>query len=139
MAAEAAILPDEFTATAAPAVPALAQVYAEPEPDTMSNALGITLFLPLLAIVYTAIVAATGFSDVIPAGIREKVQGIIWYITGGAGVAALLIIGVAFMLGGGKPAASEKKKKEKKPKKEKKAKKGRKAKKGKKAEEAPEA
>lgn len=133
MAAEAAqILPDEFTATAAPAIPALAQVYVEPEPDTMSNALGITLFLPLLAILYTAIVAATGFSDVIPAGIREKVQGIIWYITGGAGVIALLIIGIAFMLGG-KPAEGEKKKKEKKPKKEKKAKKG---KKGKKAEEA---
>jgi hypothetical protein len=125
MAAEAAqILPDEFTATAAPAVPALAQVYAEPEPDTMSNALGITLFLPLLAIVYTAIVAATGFSDVIPAGIREKVQGIIWYIAGGAGVVALLIIGIAFMLGG-KPATADKKKKAKK------------AKKGKKAKEAP--
>jgi hypothetical protein len=133
MAAEAAqILPDEFTATAPTAVSALARAYVEPEPDTMSNALGITLFLPLLAIVYTAIVAATGFSDVIPAGIREKVQGIIWYIAGGAGVAALLIIGIAFMLSG-KPAEGEKKKKDKKPKKEKKAKK---AKKGKKAAQA---
>ena len=125
MAAEAAqILPDEFTAPAAAAVPALAQAYAEPEPDTISNAFGYTLILSFVAIIYTAVVAVTGLSDVVPAGIREKVQGIIWYIAGGAVVVALLIIGAGFMLGG-KPATGEKKKKVKK------------AKKGKKAKEAP--
>ncbi|MDH4238501.1 MAG: hypothetical protein OEW48_02955, partial [Phycisphaerae bacterium] len=62
MAAEAAqILPDEFTSPGqALAVPALARAYAEPEPDTVSNTLGFMLFLPLLAIIYTAIVAVTG-------------------------------------------------------------------------------
>ena len=124
MDAEAAqMMTDEFTAPGTiQAVPALAQGYIEPEPDTMSNALGFMLFLPILAILYTAIVVATGFKDIMPS-IREKVQGSIWYIAGGAVVVALLIIGIAFMLGG-KPATADKKEK---------------AKKGKKAKEAPEA
>jgi hypothetical protein len=124
MDAEAAqMMTDEFTAPGTiRAVPALAQGYVEPEPDTMSNALGFMLFLPILAILYTAIVVATGFKDIMPS-IREKVQGSIWYIAGGAVVVALLIIGAAFMLGG-KPATADKKEK---------------AKKGKKAKEAPEA
>ena len=92
----------------------IAQAY-EPEPDTLSNAFGIMLFLPLLAIVYTAIVAVAGFKDVMPV-ILEKVQGIIWYIMAGIAVTAISIVGVGFMLSsqGGKAG---KKKKAKKPKK----------------------
>jgi hypothetical protein len=135
MAAEAAqMLPDEDLTATGPArgVQAIARGYIEPEPDTMSNALGYMLLLPFAAIVYTAIVTVTDFSNAIPA-IREKVQGTIWYIAGGAVVVALLIVGVAFMLSG-KPATGGKKEKAKKEKKSKKAKKG---KKGKKAKEAP--
>ena len=116
MAAEAAqMLPDEMLAAPGPAAfgaPAIVRAYVEPEPDTVSNALGIMLFLPLLAIIYTAIVAVTGFKDIMPS-IREKIQGAIWYISGGAVVVAVLIVGVAFMLGG-KPAVAGKKKKAKK-------------------------
>jgi NADH:ubiquinone oxidoreductase subunit 6 (subunit J) len=77
------------------------------------------LFLPLLAIIYTAIVAVTGFSNIMPS-IREKVQSTIWYIAGGAVVVAVLLIGAAFMLSG-KPATADKKKKVKKSKKAKEA------------------
>jgi len=111
--------------------PAVAGAYTEPKPDTLSNAFGIMLFLPLLAIIYTAIVAVAGFNDVMPT-ILEKTQSIIWYIMIGAAVVAISIVGTAFMLSGSKskvakkPKAKREKKpkvkKEKKPKKKKKAK-----------------
>jgi hypothetical protein len=84
---------------------AVAQMQVEPEPDTLSNAFGIVLFLPLLAIVYTAIAAISGFSGAMPT-ILGKIQGIIWYIMIGIAVAAGIIVGVASVLsgGGGKPA-----------------------------------
>lgn len=138
VAAEAEqILPAEELAAPEPVpmVSAIAQAYAEPEPDTVSKALGYMLILPLLAIVYTAIVAVTGSSNVMPA-IRQKIQGFIWYITGGAVVVAFVIVGVAFMLGGDKSAKPAKVKKEKPPK-AKKAKKPKKPKKAKKGKEAP--
>ena len=96
----------------APGVPAIAQAYVEPEPDTVSNAMGVMLFLPLLAIIYTAIVAVTGFSDVMPS-ILEKIQAYIWYVMGGTAVVAVVIIAMAFMLGS-KGAAAGKKPKAKK-------------------------
>ena len=96
----------------APGVPAIAQAYVEPEPDTVSNAMGVMLFLPLLAIIYTAIVAVTGFSDVMPS-VREKIQGAIWYIVGGTVFVAVLIVGAAYMLGS-KGATAGKKPKAKK-------------------------
>jgi hypothetical protein len=96
-------------------VPAIARTYAEPEPDTISNALGIMLFLPLLAIIYTAVVAVTGFSDIMPS-IREKIQGIIWWIALGAFVLTGLIVGAAYMLGS-RAATTNKRKKAKKEKK----------------------
>ncbi len=111
------MLPEEEIAGPQPAPEALpiAQAYIEPEPDMISNAFGIMLFLPLLAVVYTAIVAVTGFSDVTPA-ILEKIQGMIWYVVVGIAVAAILIVGLAFMLGGktGKVAKKQKTKKAKK-------------------------
>jgi len=57
-------------------------------------------------------VAVTGFSNIMPS-IRERVQGTIWYIAGGAVVVAVLIVGAAFMLSG-KAATADKKKKAKK-------------------------
>jgi len=124
MAAEADhMLPGEGLTVPGPrGVPVLAQAYAEPEPDTISNAMGLMLFLPLLAVIYTAIVAITGLFDIMPA-IRENVQKIIWPIAGGAAFVAILIVLAAAMLGG-------------KGEKESKKKKATKSKKGKKAEEA---
>jgi excisionase family DNA binding protein len=96
-----------------PEVPAMAAAYVESVPDTLSNAFGITLVLPLLAIVYTAIVAMGGFNNVMPA-ILGKIQGIsgpygihiIWYIAAGVAAVVVLIIGGAFMLSGGGAKAS---------------------------------
>ena len=93
------MLPGEELAMPQPGLeaPAIAQARIEPEPDMLSNALGIMLFLPLLAIVYTAVVTVAGFNDVMPT-ILEKIQGIIWYIVIGLAVAAILIVGMTFML-----------------------------------------
>ncbi len=116
--------------------PPIAAAYVEPEPDTLSNALGFMLFLPLLAIVYTAIVAVGGFSNVTPI-ILKKIQAIngpydihiIWYVMAGAAVLAALIVGIPLM-SSGKPTATKKPKakKVKKPKEPKKPKKLKKAK-----------
>jgi hypothetical protein len=130
VAAEAEqLMPEEAPAAAevGAEAPAIIRAYAEPVPDAVSKAFGIMLFLPLLAIIYTAIVTVAGFSNMMPT-ILAPVQRLIWYIAIGAAVAAGLIIGVGFMAGGkgkaGKPAVKkEKAKKEKKAKKDKKAKK----------------
>ena len=109
---------------AAPEAAAIAQayqVYAEPAPDGTSNALGIMLFLPLLAIIYTAIVAIAGFNNMMPSALTA-VQRLIWYIVIGAVVASGLIIGVGLMLGGKKAVKEPKAKKAKKEKKSKKTK-----------------
>jgi hypothetical protein len=124
VAAEAEqLIPDEGLAEPepgpeAPAIAQVYQVYAEPVPDVISNAFGIMLFLPLLAIVYTAIVAVAGFNNMMPA-ILTAIQRLIWYIVIGAVLAAGLIVGVAFMLSGkgkgGKTAVKKEKiKKDKK-------------------------
>jgi len=125
------MLPEEEESASlelAPDMPTMPQAYVEPAPDTLSNAFGIMLFLPLLAIVYTAIVAVAGFNNVMPT-VLGKIQGmngpygihIIWYVVVGAGVAAGLIVGVAFMLSS-EGAKAGKKVKARKPKKPKKAK-----------------
>jgi len=128
-----AVLPEEELAVAEAVpemaeMPAMAGAYAEPGPDKLSNAFGIMLFLPLLVLFYTAIVAVTGFNDVMPA-ILGKVQAIngpynvhiIWYVMLGFAVVAAAIVGAGFMTGGG-GAKAVKKEKVKKPKKAKKAK-----------------
>ncbi|MHC4388685.1 MAG: hypothetical protein ACYS8I_11210 [Planctomycetota bacterium] len=89
------------------AAPVVAPGYVEPEPDTISSAFGIVLFLPLLVVVYTAIVTVAGFNDVMPV-VREQIQGIIWPVMAGVAVVAGVIIGVAFMLSGGGGAAGKK-------------------------------
>ena len=112
VAAEAEqMLPEEMLAgpLVAAEVPALAQAYIEPEPDVLSNTFGIMLLLPLLAIVYTAIVVVADFNDVMPT-ILEKIQGIIWYIMVGAVVVVIVIVGMAFMLSGKGSKAGKKQK-----------------------------
>ena len=110
----------QFPEPQAPA-PALAMTYAEPAPDAMSNALGVMLFIPLVAVIYTAMVAIAGFSNLNPA-ILKLSQGFIWYIVIGLAVASVLIIAVGATMGGEKkpkvPKAPkpEKVKKEKPPK-----------------------
>jgi hypothetical protein len=129
VAAEAEqLMPDEGLAEPEPGpeAPVIAQVYAEPATDVISNAFGIMLFLPLLAIIYTAIVAVAGFNNMMPSALTA-IQKLIWYIVIGAVLAAGLIVGVAFILSGkgkgGKTAVKEPKaKKAKKEKKSKKAK-----------------
>jgi hypothetical protein len=116
----------------APEVPALAQPYIELAPDAQSNTFGMLLFLPLVVVVYTAVVAVAGPRGVMPS-ILTKIQGIIWYIMIGAAVLAGLVVGAAFMLSSGPAKAVKKTKKPKRPKKPKEPKKPKKPKKAKKA------
>ena len=80
---------------------AAAMAYAEPEPDAMSNALGVMLFIPLIAVIYTTIVAIAGFSNVTPA-ILKMTQGFIWYIVIGMAVVSGVILAVGATMGGEK-------------------------------------
>ncbi|MHC4556219.1 MAG: helix-turn-helix domain-containing protein [Planctomycetota bacterium] len=96
-------------------VSALAQPYIEAVPDTQSNTLGMLMFLPLVVVVYTAVVAVAGLKGVMPS-ILEAIQGFIWYIMAGAAVVAGLVVGVAFFLAGERSAAPKKAKRPKKPK-----------------------
>jgi excisionase family DNA binding protein len=123
-------------AVAAPVVTAAYPTYAEAAPDTQSNMLGMLLILPLLALIYTAIVAISGQRNVVPS-ILSSIQGMIWYIVGGLIVVSLLISGASFVMGGEKaPRAAKPKKADLKAKKEK-PKKEKPAKAEKKAEEKP--
>ena len=126
-------------AVAVPAVAAAYPAYAEAAPDTQSNILGMLLILPLLALLYTSIVAISGQRHVVPS-ILSSIQGMIWYIVGGLVVVSLLVFGASFVMGGEwtktatpkkvKAAKAEKPAKEKAPKAEKPAEKPAKDKKG---------
>lgn len=94
---------------------AMAPAYADVAADAQSNILGVLLFLPLLASLYTAIVTVSAFQKVMPS-ILSSIQGLIWYIVIGGIVVALAVFGVSFMAG------REKAPKEAKPKADKKAK-----------------
>jgi excisionase family DNA binding protein len=122
-------------APASPEMAALAGPMIELAPDSQSNTLGMLLFLPLVIVIYTIVVAVAGQRHVMPS-ILGSIQAFIWYIMGGAAVVAALVVFAAFMFTGERSAAPKAKKekkpkvkKEKKPKepkkpKEKKAKKG---------------
>jgi hypothetical protein len=84
------------TPIASPAMAAMA--YAEPAPDAMSNALGVMMFIPLLAVIYTIIAAISALSSVTP-NIVKMSQGFIWYIVGGMAGASLLIAIVGMVMG----------------------------------------
>lgn len=91
------------------AAPAAAPAYIEPEADIQSNAFGITLFLPLLAVVYTVIVIMAHLRGATPL-LLTKIQSIIWYLAIGLAGAAIVIIAAGVMFGGKtkkKPAQTE--------------------------------
>jgi excisionase family DNA binding protein len=138
MAAEAEqIMPEEGLAVPQPTQEVTP--YAAPviggAPEKESNILGMLLFIPLIAVIYTIVVVIAGRKGIIPS-ILAGIQDFIWYIIAAAIVVAGLGAGMSFMLGGQrsttakpkkakkeKPPKKEKVKKEKKPKKEKKSKK----------------
>ena len=118
LAAEAEhVLAEEEPAVEEPVVgPVVAAgAYVEPAPDRSSNIFGLMLFLPLLVLVYTAMVAIAGQSGVVPS-ILEHIQGIILPVLGGFVVVALILTVVGFMPAGtgSKTAKKPKAKKEKK-------------------------
>ncbi len=120
---------DQFHETPIAAPAAAAMAYVESAPDAMSNALGVMLFIPILAVVYTIIAAISALSSVTP-DIVKMSQSFIWYIAIGMAVASILIAIVGMVMSGEKkpkaPKAPKppkvKKEKPPKPVKEKKAK-----------------
>jgi len=124
MAAEAEqILPEEELTSPQPVPEAIAtaQPYLEVPADALSNSLGVMLFLPLLALVYAAIVTMAGLKGVTPAILAKiRTPFVALYIVAGFLAAAGLTFGVSLMLSGGRSRAG---KSQKKPKKSKKAKK----------------
>jgi len=86
----------------------------EMPPDAQSNILGMLLFLPLVVVIYTAIVAISGDRDVMPSVLPDTIRTMIWYIMGGAAGITGLVAVAAFVLTGER---GTKVKKEKKPKK----------------------
>ncbi len=120
--------PMEQAVTAETAVaPAAAAIIAEPPPDAASNTFGITLFIPLIVLIYTAIVIASGYKPILDLKILSTIEPIIWYVVGGTAGLVILIVLIGSFIGrsGTKPPKAKKPKpvKEKKVKKEKKAKK----------------
>jgi len=95
--------------------------YVEPAPDAMSNALGVMLFIPLLAVIYTIIAAISALSSITP-NIVKMSQAFIWYIVIGMAAASILIAIVGMVMGRErkpkvpKPPKPPKVKKEKPPK-----------------------
>jgi hypothetical protein len=114
---------EQFPEAQAPA-PAIAAAigYVEPEADAMSNALGVMLFIPLIAVIYTMIIVA-GFGNITPS-ILKMTQGFIWYIVIGMAVVSGVIAAVGATMGGEKKPKAPKAPKVKKEKPPKPAKKG---------------
>ncbi len=85
--------------------PAVMAQYFEPVADSLSNACGIMLIIPLLALVYAVIVVITGLRDISP-GILKIMEGAmygmatIWIVAGVLAVVVLFIFGIASMMGG---------------------------------------
>ncbi len=118
--ADEILAPEEEFAAPRPSfeVPTARPAYAEPEPDMLSNALGYMLILPIVAVIYTAIVAAAGSKGVLPE-ILKSLQGMIWFIVLGLLVVSGGIVGGAYMLSQEKTPKPPKARKEKKKKKKK--------------------
>jgi hypothetical protein len=118
-------------------MPSAPSAVATVEPDASSNTLGALLFLPVLLVIYTGIVAlyATRTEGMLVSA-ASAIKGSLWIVMGSLLAVALVWAGVGFAKGGsgsGKAAKPKNKKvKAAKPKKEKKVKapKEKKAKKG---------
>jgi hypothetical protein len=112
-------------AETAPAAPAAIAMMAEPAPDAASNTFGITLFIPMIVMVYTAIVVVSGYKSISDLKILSSLEPIIWYAAGGAAALVILMAIIAsVMSSGGTKKPKQAKVKQPKPKKEKKVKKG---------------
>jgi len=81
--------------------------YVAPAPDAVDNACGIAMFLPLIALIYAAVVVVATFKGIVPAALTS-IEGIVWYIAGGMAVTAVAIIGITALVAGKKAAAKKK-------------------------------
>jgi hypothetical protein len=95
-----------------------ATTFMEVPPDKASNMLGFLLFLPLLALLYAAIVVWAGAKNA-RLSIVEPIEGIIWYIVGGLIVLTGIVSAIALTSGREPKPAAAKVKKEKPAKKDK--------------------
>jgi excisionase family DNA binding protein len=95
---------------------AIGPVAAQVPPDSQSNILGILLFIPIAAVLYTAIVAFSGLHGMLPS-ILTVIQIWVWPIMGALGLVSLIVVVAAVMLTGERsaPVAKEKKVKKVKP------------------------
>jgi hypothetical protein len=79
--------------------------YMEPEPDAMSNACGIMLLVPLVALIYAIIIVLMGLKGISPAIMKFSAgdgpmgMAMIWTIVIGLSVVSLLIIGLSALSG----------------------------------------
>ena len=113
------LMPDEGIGMAHAGVVA---AYIEAPPDRSSNTLGLLLFIPLVVVIYSALVIIGSFTGGVPAvaSILDK-KGpadlhMIWLVMGGVCVVALIWAAVGAMAGGSRVKAAKrpKAKKEKK-------------------------
>jgi len=99
VAAEAEQMLTETAAAPAEQMASINIGYVEPAPDAMSNMMGLMLIVPLLAAIYTIIVAVAAVQNTVPV-ILTVVQNIVWYVMIGAAVVSLLIMAMGFVFGG---------------------------------------
>ncbi|MHC4756089.1 MAG: hypothetical protein ACYTBP_13205, partial [Planctomycetota bacterium] len=91
-----------------------AAAYIEAPPDKSSNILGLLLFIPLLVVIYLALVIIGSFTGGIPAVVNilnKKGPAdlhMIWLVMGGVCVVALIWGAVGAMAGGGRTKAAKK-------------------------------
>jgi excisionase family DNA binding protein len=94
---------------------AISPVFAETAPDSQSNILGMLLFLPLLALLYTAIVTVAALPPwQVRPSLLTSVQGVLWYVLGAGIVLALIVVGASFVVGAEKAPKAAKSAREKK-------------------------
>ena len=129
-------VPDGFEMPAAPtasmtgeAPPPMADYAAIVEvEDPAANVYGVMLLMPLVALVALAIAAVAGADGTSP-GLFDSIADYHWYVFGGLGALALLVVIIGSLMVGGAPTKSKKARKPKKA--------GKKKKKGDQEEEVP--